>query len=77
MLPECADKAIVGEVEGYRMEWMGNYDIKGLAVLVRDGIDYEVPEWFNPENRYMLPVIVNKSLLVLASWPTITPIKKC
>ena len=71
ILPEVACPSQVKVPEGYRMEWMGNYDFKGLGVIWKSGMKAEVPQWYNPCHQYFLPVIIDDKL-IMAAWPTRT-----
>ena len=48
ILPEVACPSQVKVPEGYRMEWMGNYDFKGLGVIWKSGMKAEIPQWYFP-----------------------------
>ncbi len=69
ILPEIARPSQVKIPEGYRMEWMGSYDFKGLGVMWKSGMKAEVPQWFNPCHQYFLPIIIENQL-IMAAWPT-------
>lgn len=71
ILPEVACPSQVKVPEGYRMEWMGNYDFKGLGVIWKSGMKAEVPQWYNPCHQYFLPIIIENKL-IMAAWPTRT-----
>jgi exonuclease III len=71
ILPEVACPSQVKVPEGYRMEWMGNYDFKGLGVIWKSGMKAEVPQWYNPCHQYFLPIIIDNKL-IMAAWPTRT-----
>ena len=71
ILPEVACPSQVKVPEGYRMEWMGNYDFKGLGVIWKSGMKAEVLQWYNPNHQYFLPVIIENKL-IMAAWPTRT-----
>ena len=53
------------------MEWMGNYDFKGLGVIWKSGMKAEIPQWYNPCHQYFLPIIIENKL-IMAAWPTRT-----
>jgi hypothetical protein len=69
ILPEIARPSQVKIPEGYRMEWMGSYDFKGLGVMWKSGMKAEVPQWCNPSHQYFLPIIIENKL-IMAAWPT-------
>lgn len=69
VLPELADPATLRIPDGYTAYWHGDIAIKGLGVIVRPGLASRVPSWFNPANKYFIPVICG-GILVIASWPT-------
>lgn len=71
ILPEVACPSQVKVPEGYRMEWMGNYDFKGLGVIWKSGMKAEIPQWYNPCHQYFLPIIIENKL-IMAAWPTRT-----
>ena len=47
ILPEIACPAQVRLPDEYRMEWMGNYEFKGLGIVWKSVFKAEVPKWFN------------------------------
>jgi hypothetical protein len=51
------------------MVWTGDIDQKGLGVIWKSELKAIVPEWFNPEHRYFLPLLVEDKL-IMAAWPT-------
>ena len=69
ILPEVACPSMVQLPEGYEMVWTGDVEFKGLGVVWKSELKADVPEWFNPENRYFIPLQFEK-ILVFASWPT-------
>lgn len=71
ILPEIARKERVKLPDGYSMEWVGDYDHKGLGVIWKSCLKAEVPEWYNAIHQYFLPLLVNGTL-IMASWPTKT-----
>ena len=71
ILPEVACPKLVNLPEGYQMEWMGNNDWKGLGVIWKTKLKVNVPEWYNPKLEFMLPLMVDKKL-IMAAWPTRT-----
>lgn len=71
ILPEVACPAQVRLSEEYRMEWMGDYDLKGLGILWKSDLEAVVPKWFNPIHKYFLPLII-EGKLIMAAWPTRT-----
>ena len=71
ILPELACPEMVSLPDGYRMEWMGDYDFKGLGIVWKAGLKAEVPDWFKPEHQYFLPLLVDGTLIMTA-WPTTT-----
>lgn len=62
--------------ERYEMEWCGiDYFFhekrwKGLGIIWKKGSGF-IPEWFNPEYSYAIPLIVGE-YLILGIWPTKT-----
>ena len=71
ILPEVACSSQIIIPEGYRMEWMGNYDFKGLGVIWKSGMKAEILQWYNPCHQYFLPIIIENKL-IMAAWPTRT-----
>lgn len=69
VLPELANPGTLRIPDGYTAYWHGDIDIKGLGVIVRSGLPSRVPDWFNPSNKYFIPVICEGKLIV-AAWPT-------
>jgi hypothetical protein len=71
ILPELACPEMVSLPKGYRMEWMGDIDFKGLGIVWKAGLKAEVPKWFKPEHQYFLPLLAYETL-IMAAWPTTT-----
>ena len=71
ILPELANQSLVRLPAGCQMEWMGDFDFKGLGVIWKAGAKVEIPQWFNPSHEYFLPLVVNGALII-AAWPTKT-----
>lgn len=71
ILPEVACPSQVELPEGYLMEWMGDFNHKGLGVIWKSNYNAEVPTWFNPKHQYFLPLLIDGKL-VMAAWPTTT-----
>ncbi len=71
ILPEIACPAQVRLPDEYRMEWMGNYEFKGLGIVWKSVFKAEVPKWFNSNHDYLLPLIIEEKLII-AAWPTRT-----
>ena len=71
VLPELACPSQVILPDGYKMEWTGDIQHKGLGVIWKSNLKAEVPTWYNPEHQYFLPVIIEGKLIV-AAWPTTT-----
>lgn len=69
ILPEIACPSQVKIPEGYKMNWMGNYDFKGLGIIWKSEMNAEVPQWYNPCHQYFLPIIIENKL-IMAAWPT-------
>ena len=69
ILPEVTCPSMVQLSEGFEMVWTRDIDFKGLGIVWKSELKAEVPGWFNPENRYFIPLQFNK-ILILASWPT-------
>ncbi len=71
ILPEVACPSMIRFPDKHRMEWMGDYDYKGLGILWKADLKAETPHWFNPSHKYFLPLIV-EGKLIMAAWPTRT-----
>ena len=69
ILPELANPDMLTIPAGYRAFWTGDIDWKGLGIIVRPGLQARVPEWFNPSNKYFIP-LVTEGKLIIAAWPT-------
>ena len=59
ILPELASPQMVSLPEGYKMEWMGDIDFKGLGIVWSSRLNAERPNWFKPKHQYFLPLLVN------------------
>lgn len=75
IMPELACPEMVSLPNGYEMEWMGEFDFKGLGIVWRSELRAEVPKWFMPEHQYFLPLLVDGTL-IMAAWPTTTEANK-
>jgi len=71
ILPELACPQMVSLPEGYKMEWMGDIDFKGLGIVWSSRLNAERPNWFKPKHQYFLPLLV-EGTLIMAAWPTTT-----
>ena len=71
ILPELANQSLVSLPAGYQMEWMGKLDFKGHGVIWKSGMKVEIPQWFNQNHEYFLPIIIDDTLII-AAWPTKT-----
>lgn len=71
ILPEIGSPKQVRLPEGYRMEWMGNYEFKGLGIVWKSDFKANIPTWFNPIHEYLLPLMIEEKLII-AAWPTRT-----
>ena len=71
ILPEVANPSMLNLPKGYRMEWMGDFDFKGLGVIWKPNRQVQIPSWFNRNLQYFMPLLVDGNL-ILASWPTKT-----
>lgn len=69
ILPEVACPSMVQLPEGFEMVWTGDIDQKGLGVIWKSELKAIVPEWFNSEHRYFLPLLIEDKL-IMAAWPT-------
>jgi len=71
ILPELACPSQVMLPDGYKIEWTGDIDHKGLGIIWKSSLKAVVPTWYNPKHQYFLPVIIEGKLIV-AAWPTTT-----
>ena len=71
ILPELACPSRVMLPDGYKIEWTGDIDHKGLGIIWKSSLKAVVPTWYNPKHQYFLPVIIEGKLIV-AAWPTTT-----
>lgn len=71
VLPECADKEITNIPKGYSFYWTGDFENKGLGVIVNNNHKHIIPSWYNKTLSYAIPVILDDEYLLLAVWPTI------
>ncbi len=71
ILPELANPSQLQIPNGYRARWMGESEWKGLGVIWRSELSCKMPEWFNPEHKYILPLFLGE-ILIIAAWPTKT-----
>lgn len=71
ILPELASPQMVSLPEGYKIEWIGDVEFKGLGIVWRKEFKAEKPKWFKPIHQYFLPLLV-KDRLIMAAWPTTT-----
>ncbi|NPD92346.1 endonuclease/exonuclease/phosphatase family protein [Xylanibacter muris] len=78
VLPECARYDQIKLPKGVSMEWIGNNSVlwKGLGVIWRNQHEVVIAPWYNNEHKYILPLIVDRSFLLFATWPTIIPTRK-
>ena len=71
ILPELASPQMVSLPEGYKIEWIGDVEFKGLGIVWRKEFKAEKPKWFKPIHQYFLPILV-EGTLIMAAWPTTT-----
>lgn len=68
----CPDKACISD--SYDIKWYGieyffhEKKWKGLGIIWKKGNGF-VPEWFNPQLEYAIPLII-EDYLILSIWPT-------
>lgn len=74
VVPEITCPEDANLPDDYEMKWYGISYFwqfkrwKGLGVIWKKGLGY-VPDWYNPELFYAIPLIVG-DVLILAFWPT-------
>lgn len=68
ILPEVACPSQVKLPEGYRMEWMGDSDYKGLGIIWKSNLNAEIAGWFNPKHQYFLPILIDGKLIMAAAY---------
>ncbi len=71
VLPECANESKTNIPNGYSFYWMGNYDNKGLGVIVNNKRKHIIPSWYNKTLSYAIPILIEDEYLLLAVWPTV------
>lgn len=75
IVPELGNENNVTLPEGWKMRWFGDEsfcDWKGLGVIWNEKKHHcSVPVWWNPEHKFVLPIIMDDEYLILAMWPTI------
>lgn len=71
ILPEIHSSTEVVLPEGYKLFRFSDSEesAKGLGVICKKEYNFKVPEWFNEEHKYILPLCSN-DLFLLAMWPT-------
>ena len=78
VLPECACPEQVTLPDGYAMTCQGD-DVtrgKGLGVIWGRTVRCRVADWYDESHKYMIPLIIEDKLLLLAAWPTMLPTEK-
>lgn len=71
VLPECANKDKTNIPEEYIFYWTGDYDNKGLGVIVSNKRKHIIPSCYKENLSYAIPVLFDDEYLLLAVWPTI------
>ena len=74
IIPELACPSMVQLPNGFDIKWTGEYDFKGLGVIYKSDLNCQIPDWYNEEHKYNIPLIINDKL-ILAVWPTRTKSK--
>ena len=76
VVPEVTCKEDAHLPEDLDMKWYGREYFhggkrkwKGLGVIWKKDLGY-IPDWFNPEFDYAIPLIINNEYLILGFWPT-------
>lgn len=75
VLPECARYDEISLPKDYAMEWVGDDAApwKGLGVIWNVKHEVMVVPWYHSEHKYILPLTVDGSFLLFATWPTKVP----
>ncbi|MBD9085935.1 MAG: hypothetical protein EGR68_00655 [Prevotella copri] len=71
VVPECGNADNIAVPEGYSFFWTGDFDYKGLGVICPDNHKIVLPDWYNENLHYAIPVIFDDEYLLLAVWPTV------
>lgn len=71
VVPECGNADNITIPKGYSFFWMGDFDFKGLGVICRDSHKIVLPDWYNKNLHYAIPVVFDDEYLLLAVWPTV------
>ena len=71
VIPELACPKLTKLPNNYDQVWQGVYEKKGLGVLWKNTVKCETPQWWNEGHKYIRPLIVDNSWLLIAAWPTV------
>lgn len=71
VIPECANKDKTKIPKEYSFYWVGDYENKGLGVIVSNKYKHIIPSWYKAILSYAIPVLIDDEYLLLAVWPTI------
>lgn len=71
VIPELACPNLTKLPNHYDQVWQGVYEKKGLGVFWKNTVKCETPHWWNEEHKYIRPLIVDNSWLLIAAWPTV------
>lgn len=71
VIPELACPQLTSTPDDYDQVWQGVYEPKGLGVFWKKSVKCETPQWWNKDHKYIIPLIVDNSWLLIAAWPTI------
>ena len=63
VLPECANESKTNIPNGYSFYWMGNYDNKGLGVIVNNKRKHIIPSWYNKTLSYAIPILIEDDVV--------------
>lgn len=75
ILPELANSSRLIFPNNYQAQWMGDNDRKGLGVVWKSELNSKLPKWFNPNHKFIIPLLFGE-MLVVAAWPTKTESNK-
>lgn len=71
VIPECANKDKTKIPKEYSFYWVGDYENKGLGVIVSNKYKHIIPSWYKANLSYAIPVLIDDEYLLLAVWSTI------
>lgn len=71
VIPELSNPSYIQIPDSYEPVWQGVYEKKGLGVIWKKKIKCEPQKWWNEKHKYIIPLIIDDSWLLIAAWPTV------